>query len=715
MPQDVLRDRLVAVLAADAVGYSRLMSVDERATIAALDAARAVFREQIAAHGGRVIDMAGDSVMSVFGSATGAMQTALAVQRQLNLAHVGVADERRLRFRIGLHVGDVVEQDNGAIYGDGVNIAARLEGLAEPGGMAVSQAVHSMVARRVEAVFEDIGEQLVKNIAQPVRVFRVRLPELATALPAGASEGRSNPAGGPPAAAATSNAAPTPSPARRSWRLLLLLGTVLLLVGLALGWRGLAPRTAPAASDLPYVLVVPFDVSGNAPEAWGPFADQVTRELIRNLRKISGLRVVPATSAFTFKGKKTREHVRAQLPEVRYVLDGAVSISGDHQLRITAELEDLSKGRVVWDHAYEGRSDDTQQFAMQSQIAAAVSASLKVAILADERRALGELPTTNLKAYELYVAGRHQLDLVSQESLPRAIVLFNQAIGLDSRFFDAAIARSDAYRQLFGYFEPPIKMLQSVVDSLAEAQQLRPDSAEALSSLGLTYVMAWRWKDAWAALSAAKRRDPTLAQTELGFALYYAGLGEAEKVKSALAAADRLDPLNAEMADWGHWALIIVGERAAAREWVERKMRQHPDIGVLISGAGVGAVLAGDTARGIKLAERGAELDTSPAALILLAQAYGYAGQKDKVLPLLSKAASAGTYTCPYESAAAWLTLGDIDRAFKLLDEAVANRSNCLMFLRSDPRMKVLHQDPRYAALLTRVGLDDTALASYRR
>ena len=132
------------------------------------------------------------------------------------------------------------------------------------------------------------------------------------------------------------------------------------------------------------------------------------------------------------------------------------------------------------------------------------------------------------------------------------------------------------------YFEPPINMLQKVVDSIAEAQELRPDSAEAWSSLGLTYVMAWRWKDAWIALNKAKRRDPTLAQTELGFALYYSALGEAEKVKRALAEAERLDPLNVEMADWGNWALFMVGESQAARDWVDRKMQQHPDVGTVV-------------------------------------------------------------------------------------------------------------------------------------
>ena len=171
-----MRHRLLAVLAADVAGYSRLMALDDQATVAALDAGRAVFREQIATHGGRVVDMAGDSVMSVFETAGGALRAALAVQQQLHDAASSMQAERQLRFRIGIHVGDVIEKPDGTVYGDGVNVAARLESLAEPGAVAISQAVHGMVVGRVAAEFEDIGEQAVKNIAQRVRTFRVRLP-----------------------------------------------------------------------------------------------------------------------------------------------------------------------------------------------------------------------------------------------------------------------------------------------------------------------------------------------------------------------------------------------------------------------------------------------------------------------------------------------------------------------------------------------------------
>jgi len=169
-----LRQRLAAILAADVAGYSRLMAADERGTVAALDAARKVFKNRIESEQGRVIDMAGDSVLAVFDTATGAVSAALSIQQQINSAADSAPAGRQMRFRIGVHLGDVIEKADGSIYGDGVNIAARLEGLAEPGGITVSVSVHTAVRGKVAAVFEDQGEQTVKNIPHPVRTFRTR-------------------------------------------------------------------------------------------------------------------------------------------------------------------------------------------------------------------------------------------------------------------------------------------------------------------------------------------------------------------------------------------------------------------------------------------------------------------------------------------------------------------------------------------------------------
>jgi len=512
-----------------------------------------------------------------------------------------------------------------------------------------------------------------------------------------------------------------PRAKKPAWRLSLALGALLVPL-VALAWYLLSPPSIPGAeAGKPEVLVVPFDVSGDAPGAWKPFADDVPREVVNNLRKISGLSVVPWPSALSFKGAKEHEYIRKQLPEVQYVLDGGVSFApNSNELQVTAQLTELGSGAVIKDMVLRRRINDPRYFELQSGIAQAVSVALKVAILKDEQRALGEFPTNNPLAYRPYVAGWEQLEMFTYESLKAAVAHFDEAIALDSQFFAAYMGKAEAQRSLFGYFEPPIKLLDTVEASLGQALKIRPDSAEVYASLGLTQVFAWKWEDAWKNLDKARTYDPGLAKTELGLALYYSGLGNAEKVKQSLARAEKLDPLDIEIADWGHWALFMVGEAEAARQWAERVMVQHPTNGLIHCGAGIGAYIRGDTRRGVELAEKGVKLaDRAPIALIMLAQAYGYDGQDDKVQPLLDEADAAKIYTCPYESAVALISIGQKARAIRELYRAVDARSNCLMFLRSDPRMRELRDDPAYAGeygkLLQVVGLDDESLKKHKQ
>ena len=239
-----LKQRLAAILAADVAGYSRLMALDERATVAALDAARAVFRTPIEANQGRVIDMAGDSVLAVFETATGAVSVALAVQQELKALNEDVPEDRRMRFRIGVHLGDVIEKADGTVYGDGVNIAARLQALAEPGGITVSESIRTAVKGKVGASFEDRGEQHVKNIAEPVRVFQV--------------------AGGASAGAAPATA---------------------------------AIQTAPPLPDLPSLAVLPFsNLSGDPEQDY--FADGMVEEIITALARMGTFFVIARNSSF---------------------------------------------------------------------------------------------------------------------------------------------------------------------------------------------------------------------------------------------------------------------------------------------------------------------------------------------------------------------------------------------------------------------------------
>ena len=296
-----LQHRLAAILAADAAGYSRLMAVDDKATVAALDAARAVFREQVEAQQGRVIDMAGDSVLAVFGTVAGAVTAALAIQAQVNAVADAEAIDRRMRFRIGVHLGDVIEKADGTVYGDGVNIAARLQGLAEPGGITVSESIRSAVKGKVGASFEDHGEQAVKNIADPVRAWRLRT---------GAVE-----------PVATVPAAPS-----------------ITAIDLSL-------------PDKPSIAVLPFvNMSGDPEQEY--FTDGITEDIITELSRFHSLFVIARNSSFSYKGQSPDIRRFGKELGVRYVLEGSIRKSAQ-RIRVTGQLIDALTGNHLWAEKYD--------------------------------------------------------------------------------------------------------------------------------------------------------------------------------------------------------------------------------------------------------------------------------------------------------------------------------------------------------------------------
>ena len=350
------RSRLLAILAADAAGYSRLMSVDDRGTLAALDDARAVFRQHVTAHSGRVIDMAGDSVLAVFETATSAVNAALAIQRQLTEALAGVPDERRMRFRIGVHVGDVIEKTDTTVYGDGVNIAARLQSIAEPGGVTVSQAVQGIVAQRVDAQFDDIGEQVVKNITQPVRAFALR--ECASAAVR-------------PRAVAQAVAAPPVGPRRRwPWLAGVAAGVLAVVIGAAVVWSTSRPAgtKAPAATTAEAhplsIVVLPFtNLTGDLGQDY--VADGLTAALTADLSRIEGAFVIDSATAHSYKGKPQTAQQVGQALGVRFVLQGSVQRSGN-QIRINALLADATTNKQLWADSFEGETSNL--FALQDQV-----------------------------------------------------------------------------------------------------------------------------------------------------------------------------------------------------------------------------------------------------------------------------------------------------------------------------------------------------------
>lgn len=389
-----LKKRLAAILAADAAGYSRLMAGDDRATVAALDAARALFRAKTGLNQGRIIDMAGDSVLAVFETAAGAVSAALAVQSELAALATCVEEDRCMRFRIGVHLGDVIEKDDGTIYGDGVNIAARLEGLAEPGGIMVSDAVHGAVRGKVAARFTDRGEQSVKNIPHPVRAYSVE-----------------------------SEAAPKAKVAA-------------------------APAaTAEHGADKPSIIVLPFtNMSGAAEQEY--FADGLTEDILTDLSRFRELFVISRNTSFKYKGQAVDVKNVARELGVRYVVEGSVRKAGN-RVRITVQLIDGESDRHIWAERYDRDLEDI--FAIQDEVTSAIVAVLPGRLEDDARsRAERKLPAS-LAAWECVLEAKTLHHRSKREENARAVALIQRAIELDPRYGHAVAWHACILGQQWGY------------------------------------------------------------------------------------------------------------------------------------------------------------------------------------------------------------------------------------------------------------------------
>jgi len=369
-----MRQRLAAILAADVAGYSRLMAADERATVTALDTARGIFRRLIETNQGRVVDTAGDSVLAVFETASGAVSAALTVQKELAQVAEPLPEERRMLFRIGVHLGDVIEKADGTVYGDGVNIAARLEALAEPGGITVSEAIQMAQRNRSAVAFEDQGEHTVKNIAYPVQAFRLR----------GADEGAA---------------------------------------------RASAPRASPALAlpDKPSIAVLPFDNMSGDPEQEF-FADNVVEAITATLSRIRSFFVIARNSAFRYKGKGVDVQQVGRDLGVRYVLEGSVQKAGN-RLRITVQLIHAASDTHVWTKQY-NRSLEDDVLALQSEVALDIARQIQAELSPEETNVLERTASRDVdpKAQDAYLRGKYEYDKGTSEGYRAALQHFQEAV-----------------------------------------------------------------------------------------------------------------------------------------------------------------------------------------------------------------------------------------------------------------------------------------------
>jgi adenylate cyclase len=532
--------KLAAILAADVVGYSRLAGSDEDRTLARLRGLRSdLVDPAVAAHHGRVVKRTGDGSLVEFRSVVDAVRCATEVQNGMVERNAGLPPERRIEFRVGIHLGDVVEESDGDLMGDGVNIAARLEGIAKPGAICLSEDAYRQVKARLDLAVSDLGPTQLKNIAEPVRVFSLEV-------------------GKPPQPTPTKPAGPK----QRSIFVPLVAGIVALIMVAGGAWYLLGANrpaivaasgpTAPEAAHLS-IVVLPFtNLSGDPSQDY--FADGITENLTTDLSRIRNSFVIARNTAFTFKGKNIPVKQISKELGVRYVLEGSVQRDGT-RVRVNAQLIDGETGAHLWADRFE--EDVADVFKLQDQVVARLANALGYELVKAE--ASRGAHSANPDAIDLTMRGwalLNQPQLVSDlASVAKARDLFEQALKLDPRNVDALVGAAAAERWDFvdhGLDAKP-GQIAKIDDLLATAISIDPANARAYTLRGTFDIITHRTKEALEAAQNAVRLNPS-------YATAYANLAQDQmkpaEFPQALANIDYAMKLSPRDPDLGRWRFI---------------------------------------------------------------------------------------------------------------------------------------------------------------
>ncbi|MEJ6846929.1 TPR end-of-group domain-containing protein [Sinorhizobium fredii] len=581
----LLERRLTAILAADVVGYSRLMGTDEAGTLATLKRHRRECLEpKIAEHKGRIVKLSADGMLIEFSSVVNAVACAAEIQRGMLARNEGLPRSRRVELRIGIHLGDVIVEE-GDIFGDGVNVAARLEGLADPSGIAVSSSVRDQVGSRLDLGFVDKGEYSLKNIAPNIRVYTVSLGDAA---------GRQE------------------------------------------------PEASDATLDAGYELsigVLPFTNMSRDPEQ-EYFSDGITEDIITDLSKISRLHVVARNTVFTYKGRAVKVKQAAHELGVRFILEGSVRKVGE-RVRITGQLIDAQTGGHLWADRYD--RDLTDIFAIQDEITHAIVDQLKIKLLPEEKRAIESDPTTSVEAYTYYLRGRQFSHTWTRSYLLLARRMFLKAVELDPNYARAYAGIAECECAIRDWHEKDFP-LESIFDMSAKALALDPNLAEAHASRGLALTHNGQTEEAGREFRQALALSPSLYEANLYYGRFlfaqgrfqeavqffkraaeirpddyfspihlmgcYFSLGvEDERQRWARIGIERAKtalerhPENASPAHRGALALAHMGEGERAKEWVTRALAIDPDDVVAQYNAACVYSLLGESERALDLLE----------------------------------------------------------------------------------------------------------------
>jgi len=545
-------------MAADVVGYSRLMGANEVGTLTSLKGHRVeLIDPTIAEHQGRIVKLTGDGMLVEFPSVVSAVSCATEVQREMRERNTSVAEDRRIEFRIGINLGDVIVDDDD-IFGDGVNVASRLESVAKPGGVAVSASVRENVGNKLDLIFEDMGDQDLKNIEFPVRAFNVVLGD-SVARQKGAAEAEISDA------------------------------------------------------DKPSIAVLPFNnMSGDPEQEY--FSDGITEDIITDLSKISALFVVGRNTSFTYKGKSVQlQQVAAELG-VKFLLEGSVRKAGQ-RVRVTGQLIDGQTGGHLWADRFD--RDLTDIFAIQDEITQTIVDQLKIRLLPKEKKAIAQAPTVSVEAYTYYLKGRQFFHNSTKSFLLLARQMFAKAVEIDPMYARAYAGIANCDARLSGWYNVA-KSADEILATAGKAIALDPNLSEAHAARGMALANSNRRIEAAEAFERALELDPNSFDASLAFArfcvtgsdieraielykravesqqddsqapfliqLLLRGIGRTEEsekyARLGLKRAEeqlRLHPESSRPAQLGATALANLGEIDRAKAWMDRALAIDPD------------------------------------------------------------------------------------------------------------------------------------------
>jgi TolB-like protein/class 3 adenylate cyclase/Flp pilus assembly protein TadD len=530
--------KLTTILAADVEGYTRLMRADEEATLRTLGEYRDVIDGLVARHDGRVFSTGGDSVLAEFGSVVEAVRCAISCQEEISSRNAELADDRKLMFRIGINVGDVMVRD-GDLFGDGVNVAARLEGLAEAGGVCISGSVFEQIKHKLSLGFEDMGQQEVKNIAEPISAYRL--------VPGQAS------------AAATKATKPSDGKRWRMPAIAVVVAVLAAIAGGALWWQSWAPDVEPASlekmvlplPDKPSIAVLPFDnISNDSDQEY--FVEGIAEDIITDLSQISGLFVIARNSSFVYKGRAVDVHTVAEELGVRFVLEGSVRKVGA-QVRINAQLIDATTGGHLWAARYDGSLDDV--FALQDKVTSEIVAQLKIKLTHDQQNRRERRGTDNADAHDAYLRGSQFYRRYTPEDFSKAIPHLEQAVELDPDYGSAWATLASIYWITYQRGHSWSRIVNPNWNNMISWQGARNKAERYLKQ-------------------AMRSPTPLAHQIESQFSWEYRQFDRALKEAKQAVALDQNDPA-------GHlalaWTLIFAGRAEVAIASTETGVRLDPN------------------------------------------------------------------------------------------------------------------------------------------